>query len=921
MVNQTIAKSPSDITPWSWAEPLSPFLLEWETPAQPTPKKHTSWLGECPTRNVRVDHQLRAGVVGVEVTDRFRTIAEVLSRPIGDFQANRFFEFPAMLDTKAISQLVEAVRTSTGTQRDEAVYLRCMLLSELAMDGDNMKKLTHVETRFALDGKLTKLERHVGSYGDACPNGVIAAIDLSLFSALMTRKTTYQGRSKFAFDEWGGNTAVVPIKMEYSNSRSLLPYALSFVSSTYWNQRVAYKATITELGATAPRTVMLDCLPRAGQAVVGGPVHVLFVVIDVEVHPNDTVRIGLGGGKSVEVLGRSSRTGPGTDPSVREALLEPWLGLPTNKGKAPGRQRDAYQALEMLHTMVGTAGVFDTALNVATELCRTFFIGGGLAEDGTNSYGMSCFGDSVATGKRFGQGGPKVKKYKFDDDGAIGNQLEWIRFFFISPAGMLCEGTATSSTYSNDKWPQMNSFSCTAYSVVVSEADFEMRMARALQLVAPGTPSISPRQECGLSYWFSGNALLLTGATWGAYLSFGLDWAMLNGLITASSDLTTSVKKVVPLISNGRVTNCTDRKRSLYKETTHWTGYSEVTKNISTDDKGRLLADVQGFPLPMFIIRAVMDKLGLASTRPPSQMSFFDFDEDEDSTPEGVVIPGTRNWLFAPWMCDSIDFVRRKFKVITNAPLGKNERQVEVAVWPYAWADNVACQAATGCDPILADRIRLCTQAISGKFYAEAFLKRTTFVYVTNASPCVLENGEPHIDMTRPDPSTGFWQKAWSFLKGWVPKVISDVAPHVLTGNLPGVAFEVAKNVAEPVLEWLHKKKVDTEATMKFDAAGTGPGDGSTALMSAGEINRAMAASIARGDAQIHSGRGAPSTRTPAANVLQQSSAPTGPGGKLPPHAPVSDNLVLSPETGHKPFVSVDNPLPAAGPASGPNKE
>lgn len=64
------------------------------------------------------------------------------------------------------------------------------------------------------------------------------------------------------------------------------------------------------------------------------------------------------------------------------------------------------------------------------------------------------------------------------------------------------------------------------------------------------------------------------------------------------------------------------------------------------------------------------------------------------------------------------------------------------------------------------------------------------------------------------------------------------------------------------------QKKVDTEATMRFDAAGTGPGDGSTAL-----------------------------------------------------HAPIGDNLVPSPETGHEPFVSVDNPLPAAGPASGPNKE
>lgn len=76
----------------------------------------------CHIRSARIDRQLRACVVGVEVTDRYRAMADVLSKPIGDFQANRFIEFPAMLDTTAISQLVEAVRSSFGTQRDEAAF-------------------------------------------------------------------------------------------------------------------------------------------------------------------------------------------------------------------------------------------------------------------------------------------------------------------------------------------------------------------------------------------------------------------------------------------------------------------------------------------------------------------------------------------------------------------------------------------------------------------------------------------------------------------------------------------------------------------------------------------------------------------------------------------------------------------------------
>lgn len=79
----------------------------------------------CHIRSARIDRQLRAGVVGVEVTDRYRAMADVLSKPIGDFQANSFIEFPAMLDTTAISQLVEAVRSSSvGTQHDEAAFFK-----------------------------------------------------------------------------------------------------------------------------------------------------------------------------------------------------------------------------------------------------------------------------------------------------------------------------------------------------------------------------------------------------------------------------------------------------------------------------------------------------------------------------------------------------------------------------------------------------------------------------------------------------------------------------------------------------------------------------------------------------------------------------------------------------------------------------
>lgn len=240
-------------------------------------------------------------------------------------------------------------------------------------------------------------------------------------------------------------------------------------------------------------------------------------------------------------------------------------------------------------------------------------------------------------------------------------------------------------------------------------------------------------------------------------MSFGLDWATLNGLVM-SSEMTTSLRKLVPLYTNGWVTNSIDNKRKLYHEGLKWTGYNDMTKAVATDDAARHLKDVDGFPLPMFVIKTVMGKLGTVINRPPVENSFFDLDEDEDSVPVRVLAAPVRNWAFAPWMCDTIDLVCMKFQVFTNTPTGKEERQVEVGVWLYAWCEDMACYDANECKAELSPCIRLATNAVSSKFYAEGFLRRNFFVYITNTAPAGRQGGEPMLELTRPDPAVGYWQ-------------------------------------------------------------------------------------------------------------------------------------------------------------------
>ncbi|KAL3194416.1 hypothetical protein MRX96_016209 [Rhipicephalus microplus] len=91
----------------------------------------------------------------------------------------------------------------------------------------------------------------------------------------------------------------------------------------------------------------------------------------------------------------------------------------------------------------------------------------------------------------------------------------------------------------------------------------------------------------------------------------------------------------------------------------------------------------------MFVIRAVMEKL-VQLRQPPVKNTFHDPDEDEDSANLGIVAPAERNWLFAPWVCDTMDLVRPRFIIMTTVPLGKDERNPWIPAWPYVWEDAAA---------------------------------------------------------------------------------------------------------------------------------------------------------------------------------------------------------------------------------------
>ncbi|KAL1484989.1 hypothetical protein MTO96_032249 [Rhipicephalus appendiculatus] len=198
---------------------------------------------------------------------------------------------------------------------------------------------------------------------------------------------------------------------------------------------------------------------------------------------------------------------------------------------------------------------------------------------------------------------------------------------------MLGEGVGTVVV--GVTWPTLSKVSSGAYSVHVSEADYEIRLSRALELVMPGRPSLCPRQEGSLSWWLSGNAITMAGLSYGAYLSFGLDWAMVNGLTCLNSDLMTSVKRLLPLCTNERVQNCGEAKR-LYLDGCEWS-YAKLTRNLSSDGMARSLKKTGGFPAPMFLIKAIMSNMGVgaAQTGVVYLVQFIDIRSDIGGTAVG----------------------------------------------------------------------------------------------------------------------------------------------------------------------------------------------------------------------------------------------------------------------------------------------
>lgn len=99
------------------------------------------------------------------------------------------------LISQALAVIANAVSCKITSEREEAPFLTCALLSELVTKPNNVQRMTQLPTRCTVDLATKKVEWLVVDYGEGSAEGKILAINLSLFSRLSTSTRTIPSHS------------------------------------------------------------------------------------------------------------------------------------------------------------------------------------------------------------------------------------------------------------------------------------------------------------------------------------------------------------------------------------------------------------------------------------------------------------------------------------------------------------------------------------------------------------------------------------------------------------------------------------------------------------------------------------------------------------------------------------------------------
>lgn len=99
--------------------------------------------------------------------------------------------------------IANAIFRELSSERDEAPFLRCALLSELVARDATVQRMTQLPTRCAVDLAAVKVSRQVSGYGAGSPYGRILAVYLGLFSWIVNNASLPNNFGELAAGTWG----------------------------------------------------------------------------------------------------------------------------------------------------------------------------------------------------------------------------------------------------------------------------------------------------------------------------------------------------------------------------------------------------------------------------------------------------------------------------------------------------------------------------------------------------------------------------------------------------------------------------------------------------------------------------------------------------------------------------------------------
>lgn len=406
-------------TPVSWPDPLSLAYLKFGSDAGPTadPKILPYHSVEVNSDSAVVRQQPALTPLGIAI--------EAIAA--GSYQTaglKALIPTPTSYDIASITTLGLIVRNiSVGFVGDEAAFLRLILLGASYLEPKWYLRYSRLTQDISIDDNprvtdmkksmptVIKLDEATDGYCvPASKKCRVWAMTLTkyveMLSCIGPSRTVKYSEAKDSVSVELSDCVIVPVKRYWRGLPKLIPYILSFTSTQWWwfGTRLDYRTTSGSAAKEDDYRMLVHAYTAASTVKVPGKfANIILVLVDDQgSSKNGQQAYGIGS------VGNGPKVNDVENPKDMTATFNNWLGR-TDGTPSVSMRNDIIAAWRSMCGLLNVSGEKERAMGYASELCFTFFVGGGVESDkdeGKGLKGVATYGTADRT-----IGGHEVKAW------------------------------------------------------------------------------------------------------------------------------------------------------------------------------------------------------------------------------------------------------------------------------------------------------------------------------------------------------------------------------------------------------------------------------------------------------------------------------------------------------------------------------